>query len=167
MRIGMALGFLDTGLVIQLPVLPNPGDEARTVASLAVVVGERTPECVVIGNPVMPVSGDDSAMSKIVARIAEGLRAETGVEVVLQDERCSSIEAEDTLKEVGLRWWQYDKGQVDTLAAMAIVRRYMAVVNPDLVILREEPPDAPPEAQRETRRDRRRRGRKKGRRGGP
>jgi putative Holliday junction resolvase len=159
-RIGLALGFLDTGLVIQLPVLPNPGDEAGAVASLALLVGERAPECVVLGNPVMPVSGDDSAMSKVVARIADRLRDATGVEVVLQDERCSSVEAEETLKEAGLRWWQYAKGHVDTLAAMAIVRRYFAAAYPELALLREEEPAEPPPAA-ESRRDRRKRARKK------
>ncbi len=30
-RIGLALGFLDSGLVVQLPVLPNPGSVKAAV----------------------------------------------------------------------------------------------------------------------------------------
>ncbi len=158
-RIGLALGFLDSGLVIQLPVLPNPGDEQRAVESLVAVVQERAPLRVVLGNPVMPLSGDPSAMSKIVARVASALRKATGVDVVLQDERRSSVDAEEELKAAGLRWWQYGKGQIDTMAAMAIVRAQLVQENPGLAMQREEPPELP-EPKRDSRRDRRRRARK-------
>lgn len=158
-RIGLALGFLDSGLVIQLPILPNPGNEEKAIESLAGVVRERAPLRVVLGNPVMPLSGDPSAMSRIVARIASGLESAAGVEVVLQDERRSSVNAEEELKEVGLRWWQYGKGQIDTMAAMAIVRAQMVQDNPSLAMQREEPEDLP-DPKRDSRRDRRRRARK-------
>ena len=50
------------------------------------------------------------------------LEEQSGLPVLLQDERLSSVEAEARLKALGLRWWQYDKGQVDAMAAMAIAR---------------------------------------------
>ena len=156
-RIGLALGFLDSGLVVQLPVLANPGNVAEAVASLASLAKEKGATRVVVGNPVY-ASGDPSAMSRKVAVVAEALRAE-GLDVALQDERRTSVDAEEQLSAMGLRWWQYDKGQVDTLAAMAIVRAYMLNANPGLALLDEEPPEPPPP--RESRRDRRRRARRK------
>jgi putative Holliday junction resolvase len=158
-RIGLALGFLDSGLVIQLPILPNPGDEKKAIESLTAVVRERAPLRVVLGNPVMPLSGDPSAMSKIVARVAAALESATGIEVVLQDERRSSVDAEEELTKAGLRWWQYGKGQIDTMAAMAIVRGHLVQENPSLAMQTEEPPDLP-DPKRDSRRDRRRRARK-------
>jgi putative Holliday junction resolvase len=166
-RIGLALGFPASGLVVPLPTLPNPGAEEAVVTSLAEVARARGATTVVIGDP-RHMSGRKSAGSRTAARLRDGLAAALGdVPVLLEDERLTSAEAEEQLRGAGLRWWQVAKGQVDALAAMGIVRGYLVRVNPSLLLAREDerPPVAPPDDPGRRRRDRRRNAQRR-RRGG-
>lgn len=169
-RVGLALGFLRTGLTIALPVLDNPGTEEGVVAALASVAQARGADVVVIGDP-RHMSGAQSEGSRTVARLAERLHEALGVPVVLEDERLTSADAEAQLRDAGLRWWQVPKGQVDTVAAMGIVRAYLTRKNPALLLAHEDEAQAPPEregardAGRE-RRERRKRAQRRARRRG-
>lgn len=151
-RVGLALGYLRTGLTIALPVLDNPGTEEAVVTALASVAQARGVDVVVIGDP-KHMSGKASQGSRTAARLAEGLRRALGIEVVLEDERLTSADAEAQLRDAGLRWWQVPKGQIDTVAAMGIVRGYLTRRNPDLLLAREE--EAPPPPERDAGRERR------------
>lgn len=158
-RVGLALGFRSSGLVIPLPVLPHPGSEAEVVRSLAAVARERGAERVVFGNP-LHASGAPSEMSRAVGRVAAALGEALDAPVVLRDEHGTSKDAEARLASLGLRWWQYDKGRVDALAAMAIVRADLLAENPRLGLLPADPePEAPPP--RAGRKERRRRARRR------
>ncbi len=153
-RVGLALGYLRTGLTIALQVLDNPGSEEGVVAALAGVAQARGAQVVVIGDP-KHMSGAESRGSRTSARLARGLREALGpgVEVVLEDERLTSADAEAQLRDAGLRWWQVPKGQIDTVAAMGIVRAYLTRRNPSLLLAREE--EAPPVPERDPTRERR------------
>lgn len=157
-RVGLALGFLDTGLTIALPVLPNPGGEDALVASLAEVARARDATVIVIGNP-LHMSGKRSEGSRTVTRLRDRLAELTKLPVVLEDERLTSADAEAQLKDAGLRWWQVPKGQIDTVSAMGIVRGYMTRRKPELLVAKEEPP--PPEVVEEKDDTRARRERRK------
>jgi putative Holliday junction resolvase len=137
-RVGLALGFLDTGLTIALPVLANPGTEEALVASLAEVARARDATVVVLGNP-LHMSGKKSAGTHTVTRLRDRLHEATKLPVVLEDERLTSADAESQLKDAGLRWWQVPKGQIDTVSAMGIVRGYMTRRRPELLVARDEP----------------------------
>lgn len=165
-RIGLALGYLRTGLTIALPVLDNPGTEDGVVAALAGVAQARGATVVVLGDP-RHMSGAVSKGTRTATRLAERLHQEFGVAVVLEDERLTSADAEAQLRDAGLRWWQVPKGQIDTVAAMGIVRAYLTRRNPDLLLAREDEAAPPPEHDvgRE-RRDRRKRAQRRTRRRG-
>ncbi len=160
-RIGLALGFADSGLVVPLPTIDHPGSEAGAAAALLDVARARDARRVVLGHPIH-MSGDASPMSQAAARVAEAVRAAGEVEVELQDERLSSAAAEAQLSAAGLRWWQYDKGTVDAVAALTIVRDHLHRRYPDLAQGSAPPPEAPEPAggERSRRRDRRRRAQK-------
>ncbi|MCA8922795.1 MAG: Holliday junction resolvase RuvX [Planctomycetes bacterium] len=160
-RVGTALGFLDSGLVIPLGVVHHPGTQAALVELLAELVVAREVDVVVLGKP-LHADGRESPMSAEVAELRAALLERLEVPVEWVDERHSSQDAEASLKDAGLRWWQVEKGRIDALAAMAIARSYLHAQNPELA-LTPEPPAASPEPfdDRRARRQRLRRKRKK------
>lgn len=165
-RIGLALGFLRTGLTIGVPVLDNPGSEEAVVAALAEVARARSANVVVLGKP-LHLSGKESAGSRLAARLRDKLELLLGAEakVVLEDERLTSADAAEQLRDAGLRWWQMPKSQIDTVSAMTIARTYMTRRNPALLMDREEDAPAPPPRD-DPGNDRRNRRKKAQRRGG-
>lgn len=164
-RVGLALGFSKGGLVVPIPVLPHPGSEDGLVAGLAEVARARDATVVVLGDP-RHMSGKASAGTHTVRRLREKLEQALGRPVVLEDERLTSSDAHEQMKAMGLRWWQVPKGQIDAVAAMAIVKQYLARKDPSLLLDREEdvpPPEAPDAAKegRARRRDAQRRSRRR------
>jgi len=80
-----------------LPVLAHPGDEAGVVARLAEVARGRGATVVVLGDP-KHLSGAVSAQSRVVHRVRDLLAAAIApVPVVLEDERLTSVDAEQQL----------------------------------------------------------------------
>jgi len=158
-RIGLALGELGSGLVLPLPVLENPGSLEGCAERIAEIARGRDAAIVVLGKPVH-MSGDESAMSKEVTKLAGALSALITAPVVLRDERLSSVTAQEQLASAGLRWWQYEKGKIDQLAAMNIVRELLIEVKPELGKIREDEGELPT-SQRREKDKRRREGRKK------
>lgn len=144
-RIGLAIGFLRTGLTVGIPVLENPGSEDAVVLALSEVARARSASVVVLGKP-LHLSGKESAGSRLAARLREKLQLLLGAEaqVVLEDERLTSADAAEQLRDAGLRWWQMPKSQIDTVSAMTIARTYMTRRNPDLLLEREQDAPAPP-----------------------
>ncbi|MGE0706932.1 MAG: Holliday junction resolvase RuvX [Planctomycetota bacterium] len=121
-RVGLALAT--EGLVLPLEALAHPGDEGALLARLVAVARERGAEAFVVGLP-LHMSGDESPMARRFSALAEALRAASGIPVHLQDERLTSHEAEAALRASGLRWHEVDKGHIDCVAAMAILRDYL------------------------------------------
>ena len=159
-RIGLALGELGSGLVLPLPVLSNPGSIEEAAARIADVARGRDAVLVVLGDPVH-MSGEKSAMSVQVEKLAEALSARLEAPVIRRDERLSSVSAEEQLSQAGLRWWQYEKGKIDQLAAMSLVRETLIEIKPELGrIASEDEPQVPNPSRRE-KAERRRDARKK------
>jgi len=141
-RIGLAVGELGSGLVLPLPVLSNPGTLEQTAERIAEVARGREVAAVVLGNPIH-VSGEASAMSAKVGGLKTALATRLSVPVVLRDERYSSVQAEEQLTAAGLKWWQYEKGKVDQLAAMSLVRELLIEIKPELGRVSEDDPTPP------------------------
>ncbi len=141
-RIGLALGEAASGLVVALPVLDHPGDEAAAVRRVAEAARGREVDRVVVGRP-LHKSGAENPMSRMTARVRDALAALLGpaVEVVLEDERYTSVDAEDRFREAGLRWWQVPKGAVDAAAAISLVRAHLERLDPRLALLAAQAPD--------------------------
>lgn len=160
-RIGLAIGEVASGLVLPLQVLPSPATLEEAAERIADIARGRDAVAVVIGDP-LHMSGEASPMSAKVARLQGELVRLLGVPVLLRDERLSSVEAEQSLAAQGLKWWQYEKGRVDTLAAMGLVRELLVERNPELGKVTEDaPPDAPEPDTSRRRRDERKRARKR------
>lgn len=84
---------------------------------------------VVVGVPIN-MDGSDTVMSKRIRKFAKKLTPKFGVEVIFQDERFTSIEAERTLIQSNVRR-ENRKKYIDQLAASIILQTYIDRMNND------------------------------------
>lgn len=95
----------------------------RTLARIEELVAQHGVEKIVLGLPVNMnyTEGDRVERTK---EFMDKLIARTGLEVVLWDERLSTVSAMDVLKEGGVRSWDRKK-YVDKIAASIILQGYL------------------------------------------
>lgn len=151
-RVGLAMNA--GSVIVPLEVLPYPGSDEALAEALTRIARERSVEGFVLGHPIH-MSGELSPMAKRVGRFAEALGELSALPVHLVDERLTSHAAEASMRAVGLRWHEVDKGHIDCLSAMAILKDHLGEELPTSEPDRDsdllpEPPPAP-----STRRDRR------------
>ena len=122
-RIGLAvsdpLGILATGL----PTLEIRG-EAEAVARVADTLREVEATAVVVGLP-LTLAGARGDSAKAAEHFAELLRAATGVDVSLYDERLTSALAQRRMHELGEKS-RGRKGKLDQGAAVALLEGWLA-----------------------------------------
>ena len=95
----------------------------RTMARIEELVREYEAACIVLGFPKnMNNTVGDRAEKTVVFR--EMLERRTGLSVILWDERLTTVEAERTLMESGVRR-ENRKQYVDQLAAVLILQGYL------------------------------------------
>lgn len=89
---------------------------------------ERSVERFVVGLP-LNMDGSESPMAREVRQFGERLRSETGIEVFYQDERLTSFEAEERLKQRGMSLKRMleakRQGAVDEMAAVIVLEDYL------------------------------------------
>lgn len=121
-RIGVALSDETATLASALTTLSRVGGrkDAAAVAELA-----RTHEvvAVVVGLP-LNMNGSRGPQVEKVLGFVDGLRAQLPVPVVLRDERLTTVEADERLREAGLGWKER-KRVVDQVAAVVILQEYL------------------------------------------
>jgi len=95
----------------------------RTLARITELCGEYGVETIVLG---YPLNMDDTVGPRAQATLAfkEQVERRTGLPVVLQDERLTTVEAEEVLIEAGVRR-EHRKQYVDKLAAVLILQGYL------------------------------------------
>jgi putative holliday junction resolvase len=121
-RIGIALSDETATLASALTTLARVGgrQDAAAVAELA-----RAHEvvAVVVGLP-LNMNGSRGPQVDKVLGFVEGLRSALPVPVVLRDERLTTVEADERLREAGLGWKER-KRVVDQVAAVVILQEYL------------------------------------------
>lgn len=98
-------------------------DINRLINKIAEKANELSAEMFVLGHPVN-MNGTLGPKAEKVAKIAERLREKTNLEVVLFDERCTTMAAHQFLNETNTRG-KKRKGVVDTLSAQIILQNYL------------------------------------------
>ena len=127
-RIGLALSDA-TGLLARAwKTIERIGNPAQVASALAQEVESLARDAdgltvIVMGLP-RRLNGDPTELTGIVLAVADRLRAETVVPVVLQDERLSSHEAERALAERE-KDWRKRKAMLDAAAAAVILQDYL------------------------------------------
>jgi len=119
-RIGVAASDRDGTLAFPVATV----DAADPWAKLAQIVTEYEPTAVVLGLPTTLAGERGIAADKILARAPE-IQSRLGVTVLLVDERLTSAEAGQRLREAG-RNAKQQRGIVDQAAAVAILDTVLA-----------------------------------------
>lgn len=95
----------------------------KTLARIEEIIKEKSISLIVIGKP---LNMDDSEGERVEKSLAfkEALEKRTGLEVLWQDERLSSVEAEEILADSGIKKEDM-KCYIDSVAASVILREFM------------------------------------------
>ena len=120
-RIGVAVGEWSLGQSHPLTTLRSPVNAERFDA-IAKLINEWKPSSLVVGLPVS-LDGTPHAMTARCIRFANQLRGRFGLEVDYAEERLSSVEAGERLRESGHNA-KSAKEHLDALAAQIILQCY-------------------------------------------
>ena len=121
-RIGVAFSDLSSTIAGADHVRKSQGEE-NDLNYFANLIKEKSVDKVVFGLP-LKTDGTESEMSLIVRSFAEKLEKVSGVQVCFQDERLTSFEAEEYLKEAGIKW-EKRKELLDKVSAQIILQNYL------------------------------------------
>lgn len=125
-RIGIAMGEHMLGIANPLTTIDNESNEIR-FAEISALITEWQPQVLVVGLPLSD-DGSEHAMTALAKKFARRLDGRFGIPVVMIDERFSSIEASQTLKEKGVKG-RKQKPLIDQVAAHHILQSYFDRVN--------------------------------------
>lgn len=121
-RIGVAFSDLSCTIASADHIYKTQTEE-KDLLYFASLIKEKSVNFVVFGLP-LNADGTESEMSAVVRAFAQKLQALTGVEIAFQDERYTSFEAEEYLKEAGIKW-EKRKELLDKVCAQIILQNYM------------------------------------------
>jgi len=121
-RTGFAVSDASATLAGEAWVLSakNPREVAETIARGAI---ERSVTLIVVGYP-KNMDGSEGARAKKSAALAELIRTKCDIEVILWDERMTTISAHRILSDSG-RYGKKRKKTVDAVAASLILESYL------------------------------------------
>lgn len=95
----------------------------KLIAALAAKAAEYGAGLLVVGYP-KNMDASEGFKAKECAAAAEQLRAATGLETLLWDERCTTVLAHDALRSSGMRGKKH-REVVDAVAAVMILENYL------------------------------------------
>lgn len=121
-RIGVAACDADAILVSPLTVLQ--ANSKTLIAEISAILAEVQPIRVYVGLPVN-MSGTSGDSAEKATNFAKVLFEEFAVEVLMIDERLSTVSAHLKLKEAGISTRE-SKGFIDSMAAVAILEQGLA-----------------------------------------
>lgn len=121
-RIGVAICDPDGILATPLPFLD--ARHPKLMSQIAVLFDEYQPIRVYVGEPKM-LSGDANTAVEKAEKFADELSKEFNLEIVMIDERLSTVDAARKLRESGLSARQ-SKTLIDSMAAVAILENGLA-----------------------------------------
>lgn len=120
-RIGVAVGDTETGMAFARPALHRRSlaSDLHAIEELSAAEGA---ELVVVGMP-MHMDGSEGDQAAAARAFGKGL-TDLGLRVVYEDERLSSWEAGERLRETGRRP-RRESGELDSTAARVILQQYL------------------------------------------
>lgn len=125
-RIGIATGEHLLRISHPLTVIESESNQIR-FERLQTLVSEWKPSTFVVGYPTHP-DGTEHALTRLSVKFAQRLNGRFNIPVLLVDERFSSHNASDTLREMGIES-KKQKPMLDAVAAQVILQRYFDHAN--------------------------------------
>ena len=101
----------------------HPNKLRKTLARIEALILEYDVGKIILGNPLM-LSGDEGERVRLTEEFADSLRRRTGLEVIMEDERLTTVEADEIMDEAGVPKSEHKK-YVDMIAAQLILQSYM------------------------------------------
>ncbi len=121
-RIGVAFSDLSSTIASADHIYKSQGEE-QNLKYFANLIRDKSVDLVVFGLP-LNADGTESEMSQVVRDFAEKLSKISNTQVAFQDERYTSFEAEEYLKEAGVKW-EKRKELLDKISAQIILQNYL------------------------------------------
>ena len=121
-RIGVALGELGLGIAHPLTTIVAANNDQR-FAAIASIIVEWRPARLVVGLPAH-MDGTEHGMSRLCRKFANRLHGRFGLPVTLVDERLTSAEAGQSLRQAEL-FGRKQKPVLDQVAAQHILQSYL------------------------------------------
>ena len=120
-RIGVAISDPDRRMAVPIGTVRTGAPE--DVKAIAALVKENGVTQIVVGHP-LSLSGKGGEAADHAEKFADALRGFLGLEVVLHDERLSTVEAERRLKGAGVDR-RARREVIDQTAAVVILQSYL------------------------------------------
>jgi putative holliday junction resolvase len=127
-RIGVALSDSAGTLATPYEVVTRSGDRQRDHARIAALADEAGADVVVVGLPLSLDGSIGPAARTVLDEVGE-LRSRLGLPVVVWDERLSTVEAERSLRAVGVKG-KARRRVVDQVAATVILQAWLDAGQP-------------------------------------
>lgn len=120
-RIGVAVG--ETMLKLAHPLTTIHAEEnAIKFAQIATLIQEWQPQLLIVGLP-MYLDGEAHALTQLAKKFAQRLEGRFNLPVMMMDERLSSAEAAQSLRDSGV-YGREQKAMIDQVAAQTILQSY-------------------------------------------
>lgn len=120
-RIGVAIGETLLGIAHPLATIAEEGNDARFRA-IEALIAEWRPSLLVVGLP-SHLDGAEHELSRLCRKFAQRLHGRFSLPVTLVDERLSSAEASQSLKQAGIAG-RRQKPVLDQVAAQTILQSF-------------------------------------------
>lgn len=119
------MSWSETGFIAStVKTLRFPKDDYDTALDMILsFVQERKPDKIVLGLPLLE-NGDAAERAQICLAFGKQLQLESGIEVIMQDERNTTQESEAILLMADVSR-KHRKKKIDQLAAVQILQRYL------------------------------------------
>lgn len=124
-RVGLAISDPTATIAQPLPTLIRRAGKRPPVAKLLEIIAANDVDAAVVGLP-LTLAGDDSDWTRTVREFAATLEKRAGIPVELIDERLTSVQAERSVRELGLKKSQREqKARIDSAAAIILLQMYL------------------------------------------
>lgn len=121
-RIGVAVGDTLVGIAHPLQTIAAESNDVR-FGVIAALIAEWKPAQLVVGLPTY-LDGTEHALTLLCKKFARRLEGRFNLPVALVDERLSSAEASQSLKQAGIAG-RRQKPMLDQVAAQTILQNYL------------------------------------------
>ncbi len=121
-RIGVAFSDLSCTIASADHIYKTQTEE-KDLLYFSNLIKDKSVDMVVFGLP-LNADGTESEMSNVVREFAQKLGKVANVQIAFQDERYTSFEAEEYLKEAGIKW-EKRKELLDKVSAQIILQNYL------------------------------------------
>lgn len=120
-RVGVAVGEHTLAQANALMVIDNESNEVR-FSIISQLINEWQPKLLIVGLP-LSLDGSETNVTQLCKKFARRLNGRFNLPVMLIDERYSSVEASDLLKQAGIKG-RAQKTMLDQVAAQTILQSY-------------------------------------------